>query len=480
MAPQTPDDWVTYLSRVHEASRARLEELDRYYEGKQPLAYLHPELLAELGEQLRQVVINWPRLVVDSLEERLDVEGFRFAVPGSTADEADADQSTSDELWRVWQANGMDEASQQAHVDAMVMGRAFMIVGSRDGDRSTPLITTESPLQVQADWDPQTRRVRAALKRWHETDPLTDAVLDRHATLYLPDRTVWYDQVGAAAWRKTDEDVHNLGVVPVVPLANRGRTLVPQGRTELADVIPLSDAACKVATDMMVSAEYHAMPRRVAFGFDEEDFTDEQGNAVSMWSRLAGRIWATAKNRKSGEDGDGADVIQFPEAQLTNFHETINALARLVASLAGMPPHFMGLSTDNPPSADAIKASEIRLIKRAERRQRAFGGGHEAANRLVLRLINGVWDPRALSLETVWRDPSTPTQAQKADAAVKLVQQGIIPVEQAREDLGYTAVQRERMRQMDEESLTRASVADLHALTTAFPPAPPAVQEQAA
>jgi len=476
MAPQTPDDWLLYLSRVHEASRARLEELNRFYEGGQPLAYLHPDLLAELGEQLRQVVINWPRLVVDSLEERLDVEGFRFAVPGSTADEADADQSTSDELWRVWQANGMDEAGQQAHVDAMVMGRAFMIVGSRPGDASTPLITAESPLQVQADWDPQTRTVRAALKRWHEYDPLTGAVLDQHATLYLPDRTVWYDQVGAAAWTQTEQDVHSLGVVPVVPLVNRPRLLVPQGRSELTDVIPLSDAACKIATDMMVSAEYHAMPRRVAFGFDEDDFTDENGNQVSMWSRLAGRIWATAKNRKSGDDGDGADVIQFPEADLTNFHDTLNALARLVASLSGLPPHFLGLATDNPPSADSIRASEIRLIKRAERHQRAFGGGHEAVNRLVLRLITGTWDPRALSLETQWRDPSTPTRAQQADATVKLVQAGIIPIEQAREDMQYTAVQRERMRQMDEDALTRASVADLQALTTAFPPAPEPVR----
>lgn len=98
-------------------------------------------------------------------------------------------------------------------------------------------------------------------------------------------------------------------------------------------MLPISDAACKIATDMMVSAEYHAMPRRVAFGFDQEDFTDETGQPVSVWSRLAGRIWATAKGRKE----DGADVVQFPEAQLANFHQTIELLARVASALAALP-----------------------------------------------------------------------------------------------------------------------------------------------
>jgi hypothetical protein len=73
---------------------------------------------------VRQVVINWPRLVVDSVEERLDVEGFRF--PGEPASDA--------ELWRIWQANDMDEQSQQGHLDSLVMGRAYVVIGVRGDD----------------------------------------------------------------------------------------------------------------------------------------------------------------------------------------------------------------------------------------------------------------------------------------------------------------------------------------------------------
>jgi len=456
----TPQEWLVLLTRRHTQLLPDLEALDRYYEGLQPLSYMHPQLVTEIGDRVRQVVINWPRLVVDSVEQRLDVEGFRFAVPGSTPDQDDADQATADDLWRIWQANNLDEQSQQAHVDALVMRRSFMIIGSNPDDPITPLITVESPLQMEVDYEPATRAVRAAMKRWYEVDPVTGAIRDEKATIYLRNQTVHYAKTVPSGWSVQAVDEHNLGVVPVVPIVNRGRLLNPGGVSELADVIPLSDAACKIATDMMVSAEFHAMPRRYALGFDQEDFTDASGNPISTWQQLAGRIWATAKNTKD----DGVAVGQFPEANLDNFHATLNSLARLVGSLAALPPHFLGLSTDNPPSADAIRSSEIRLIKRAERLQRAWGGSYEQAMRLVLRIRDGKWDPRARALETRWGDPATPTFAQKADAAVKLKAGGILPTEATWDLLNYTAVQQERMKQQFQAEADRALGSEFSAL----------------
>lgn len=466
MLTLSPQEWLVLLTRRHTQLLPDLQALDRYYEGLQPLSYMHPQLVIEIGERVRQVVVNWPRLVVDSVEHRLDVEGFRFAVPGSGGGENDGDEATADDLWRIWQANNLDEGSQQAHVDALVMRRSFLIVGTNPKDPTTPLITVESPLQMEVDYEPATRAVRAAVKRWYEVDPVTGAIRDEMATVYLADRTVHYAKTVPSGWSQISEDVHELGVVPVVPLVNRGRLLNPGGVSELSDIIPLSDAACKIATDMMVSAEFHAMPRRWALGFDKEDFVDEAGQPLSTWQQLAGRIWATAKNAKE----DGAMVGQFPEAELANFHNTLSQLAQLVASLAGLPPHFLGMATDNPPSADAIRSSEIRLIKRAERLQRGFGNGYEQAMRLALRIRDGVWNPRAVSLETRWRDPSTPTFAQKADAVVKLHAENLLPTEAAWDELGYTAVQQERMLQMQASATARVMDSDLAAFLGPKPP----------
>jgi hypothetical protein len=467
---RTDVQWLTHLIRCHDKVKPGLQLLDNYYEGKQPLSYMAPELQAELQESVRQVVINWPRLVVDSLEERLDVEGFRF--PGEpTADE---------ELWRIWQANDMDTQSQQGHLDALIMGRAYVVIGTREGDDKTPLITVESALDMYAEFDPRTREVIAAVKRWSVDDE--DGKVE-HATLYLPDSTSWWVKEKGLWIEDKDHarDDHEIGEVMVEVLANRPRLKNSNGVSELADVIPLSDAACKIATDMMVSAEYHATPRRVAFGFGEEDFVDANGRKVSAFSRIIGRMWATEKNRKE----DGADVIQFPEALLTNFHQTLTALAVLVASLSGMPPHFLGQAADNPASADGIRSSETRLVKRAERRQRGDGGTWERVNRKVRRLVDGDWSPEARSLETIWRDASTPTIAQKADAAVKLFTAKIVPLRQTREDMSYTQAQIQRMEEQDEQAaqdvMQRIMGGDLAALEAGpKPPAELILPEQAA
>lgn len=450
---RTELQWLTHLIKCHDKELPELQKLNSYYEGEQPLSYMAPELQAELQETVRQVVINWPRLVVDSIEERLDVEGFRFP------DEPSADE----ELWRIWQANDMDEQSQQGHLDALVMGRAYVVVGSREDDVETPLITVESALDMHAEFDPRTREVRAAVKRWSEE---TDDGKVEHATLLLPDATSWWVKK-KGVWIEDEElerDDHENGEVMVEVLANRPRLKCPNGVSELADVIPLSDAACKIATDMMVSAEYHATPRRVAFGFGEEDFQDEQGRKVSAFSRIIGRMWATEKDRKN----DGADVIQFPEASLHNFHETLKQLATLVASISGMPPYFLGHATDNPASADGIRSAETRLVKRSERRQRGNGGTWERVNRKALFIRDGVWNDDARALETIWRDASTPTVAQVADAAVKKFQAKIVPLRQTREDLGYTQAQIKRMEEQDreaaEDAMTRVLAGDLAAL----------------
>jgi hypothetical protein len=127
----------------------------------------------------------------------------------------------------------------------------------------------------------------------------------------------------------------------------------------------------------------------------------------------------------------------------------------LVASIAGLPPHYVGLTTENPPSADAIRSAEMRLVKRAERKQVPFGGAYERAMRQVKRLQDGDWDPKYRRLETIWRDPSTPTVAQKADAAVKLYStqpKPIVPLRLTREQLGLTQAQITRAEKEDAEA----------------------------
>lgn len=450
--PQSEQDWVTYLSAVHDQEVKELKALNNEYELRAPRAYMHPEIFREIGDRLQQVVVAWPMLVVDSLEERLDVEGFRL--PDSDAGDED--------LWRVWQENNLDESSQLAHLDALVMKRAYVCVGTNEDDADTPIVTCESPLEVYADVDPRTRQVRAALRRYQSAGGNLARETEYLATLYLPDQTIYYERTGSSGqYDEVDRDQHDLGIAPITPLVNRSRLADWCGRSELSPILPLAHAANKIATDMMVAAEFVALPIRGVMGLSLADFEDAAGNKLTALQVMLGRLLAIP-------DDDGqAKTFEFTSANLSNFHETLNQLARLTASIAGLPAHYVGLTTENPPSADAIRSAEIRLIKRAERKQRPFGGTWERTNRIVRRFQTGDWDPDMKRLETIWRDPSTPTVAQKADAAVKLfnLPKPIVPLRQTREDLGFSQAQIARMQ--EEDMLAEAQQAAMFEAQTA-------------
>jgi hypothetical protein len=425
---------VEYLSGQLAAEHSEMRKLNRYYEGEQPLCYMAPALQQELGDRITQLVINWPRMGVDAYENRLDVEGFRLP------NKAKAD----DRLWGIWQANDLDEVSQQAHLESLILKRSYAIVGPNPDEPDLPIITVEHPSQVITHHDPRTRKVIAGLKRWTDDD-------DRlYSTLYTPmvDRFYVYDK---GKWNLEDETEHQRGFCSVVPLVNRPRMMQPRGTSELADVIPIADAANKMATDMMISGEYHAMPRRVWFGLDEDDFVDENGKPLSTWEKVAGREWAT--NQRKGEE---ADVVQFPEAALSNFHDTIKLLAQVASQMLALPPHYLQFAGTNPASADAIRSSEAQLVKRVERKQRVLGGAWEQVMRIAATIAKlDVEGADLRRMETVWRDASTPTVAQVADAAVKKLQVGISTLRQARLDVGYTDTQIDLMEDEEREALER-------------------------
>jgi hypothetical protein len=437
-------DTLKALIQMHDRQLEKLRLYNSYYEGEQPLSYMHPELIQQLEGQVRQVVINWPQMVVDAIEERLDIEGFR------RPEEASGDK----DLWEIWQDNDMDSGSQRAHVEALALGRSYVTVGSPDVKGDAPVITDESPMDMIAVTDPKTRRTGAALRRWSSDGVELPASVANMATLYLPNSTIIFRKDDAGAWAPDGRrDDHNLGQTPVVPILNRARRKSPLGVSEMKLILPISDAACKIATDMMVGANFHALPRYWATGVSESDFVDENNNPVSIWKTVTGRMWATEE--------EVAKLGQFEASDLSNFHKTLDTLAQLVASLCGMPPHYLGFTTDNPASADAIRSSETRLVKRAERKQGMFEEGWEQVMRLAMRISSGKWDPTLRRLETAWRDPSTPTVGQVYDAAIKAYQADVVPLKFTRRKLGYNDVEIGQMEEMDAEAAAKDPVGQM-------------------
>lgn len=427
------------LNRENELAR-----LDRYYAGQQSGSFLPQEIRQQVGNRLTTLIVNWPRVIVDSIEERLDVEGFLLGGE-ETADEA---------LWDTWQANDMDEQSQLVHLDSLIHGSAFVSVGAfADGSAR---IEPETAHQVTIGFYPGTRVVASALKYWEDGD-------GKHARLYLPDVVeVW--ESGRTELELVEKIGHSLGRVPVEPFVNRPRVAATTGESELTDVIRLTDAVCKLATDMMVASEFHAMPRRWATGIQIPSGTAEQRERLQAEAQ---RYWDRATADKTWLAGTGVNFGQFAEADLSNFTGAIGMLTGQIAAIAGLPPHYLGVNTQTPASADAIRSAEASLVHRAKRKMRSLSGSWENVMRMAVAVERGVrvdeLPDEFNKLQTVWRDPATPTVAQAADAAVKLVQANIITNDQALEDLGYTPVQIERERQRRTDAAATQAVSTVRA-----------------
>lgn len=438
------------LEHVHTGWVREMTRWDQYFDGTQPISYMAADLAEDLGEQVTQLVINWPALVTETFAERLTPEGMRYpegspAVSGNT-------------LWEWWQANDMDDQAAMAHLDTIALARTALIVGP--GESSAPTITAESCMDVAWLRDPRTRHVETAMKRWAAEGD--DGIEQQWRTLYVPGRRIVLRN-DRGRWLVDSEDSSYPDLVPVVPMVNRPRLKRLDGRSEFEEIIPIADAANKMATDMMVSGEYHAMPRRWVFGLKMEDFKGKDGKLKSPWSVIKGRIWAN--------ENPDVKAGQFPESDLRNFHETIKILARLTAQLAGLPSSYMAFESVNPPSAESMRAEEQRLVKRAENKQIVFGNSYEAAMRHAIWFATGSYDPLAERMETEWREAGTPTTAQVADATVKKIQakgadgRPLVPTEQGRIDLGYTIEQRAEMARMDREALEDPVVAAYRALS---------------
>jgi hypothetical protein len=402
--------------------RFRLELLDAYFNGEQIVR----DLGISIPPQLKglHTVIGWPRIGVESLEQRLDLEAFRWA-----------DGSDSSDLDEIAESNDLFDEASLAHLDALTYGREYVAVGSGEDD-DPPLITFESPLDMTMFWDARLRMATAALR-----ESVEDGT--RIVTLYLQDQTVYAAET-TDGWEVFDRDIHNLGMVPVLRMANRQRTADRVGKSEITpEVMSITDAACRRLMGIEVAAEFFGAPQRYILGASESAFQDAEGNTKSAWETYIGRVLALERD----ENGDVPTVGAFTAHDPSGQTKIIDLYARIMASQLSVAPHVLGYTSDNPASADAIRYADNAQIKKAERRIRRFSATHRDAMRLALWFRDGEPPPKERRIETVWRNPATPTLAAQVDAATKLVQTGILPADSdvVLEMVGLTEDQRRRV-----------------------------------
>lgn len=355
-----------------------------------------------------RTVAGWCGTVVDVLEERLDWLGWVTS---------DGDDTFG--LNAVYEANELDVESGMSHLDSLIFGLSFVAVGTGADGEPSPLITPQSPKSFTGEWSARQRRLTYALSGKFENGAAVGA------TLYLPDETLTL-VAKSGSWLIADRDQHNLGRVPVVLMPNRVRGSRQIGRSEISRAVRYyADAAARTLLGLEVNREFYNAPQRIGLNVDDSMFVDDAGRSVSPWTAIQGRVWNIPPNQAGDPE---PRVEQFPPSSPAPYVDQVKGYATLLAAEAGIPPTYLGFQTDNPASADAIRAGEARLVKRAERRQVAFGRAWREVGRLALLIRDGDIPEDYDSVVSMrWRDAATPTRAASADEASKLISTGVLP-----------------------------------------------------
>lgn len=417
------DEETAIATRLGSSMAARRKvdaRLDAYYEGSRRLEQIGLAVPPELRRF--ETAVNWPRVVVDEVEHRLDVKALRL--PGEAG--------ASAVLREGWESNNLDSESPLLHKEAMILGRGFVSVGTNEEDKNHPLITVEPPRQMVALVDSRTRRMRGAMRQYVDWDK------KRRRTLLLPNSTIWLVS-GRNGWEIEDRDDHGLGRVPVVMFLNRRRAGEWWGTSEMADTIPLTDAAARALTNLQLAQEGLAVPSRYIFGVDPKKMVDPKtGQSVPVWEAYYTALMAHAdKDVKAG---------QFAAADLKNFTDTVDHYGSLVASTSGLPARYFGNTTVNPAAEGAIRADEARLVKNAERKASDWGDAWGWVMALYERFRTGEW-LEGNRIRAEYHDAGTPTFAQKSDAIQKLHGSGaILSREGSWDELGWSEERKDQER----------------------------------
>ncbi|WP_436776040.1 phage portal protein [Yinghuangia sp. YIM S09857] len=411
-APSTPLEWTDYLHAKLRDKQSKIQVYDEYYEGeKQKLAFAQARFRSAFGDLFERFSDNFCGLIVDSLAERMRIEGIRMT------EEPGADKDAQE----IWQRNSLDADAPSAHLDALVHGESYGVVwGDSDGQ---PIVSVESAENVAVHMRPGSRRdVVAALKVY------SDEWGTERSTLVLP-TSVWQStQTRAGHWAEPIYSRNPLGFCPVTAIQNRPR-LSGKAFSELKSVIPLQDAVNKVVIDALVASEYAAWPQRYVTGMEIQE--DSDGRPVEPYRLAIDRLLqAEDPNTRFG---------QFDPANLANYVTLVEMLVQHLASTSRVPFHYFLLNGGQSPSGEAITSAEAGLVAKARERMIYFG---EAWERIMRHCFAVLGDPRAraYSAEVMWGDPEYRTESQHIDALTKL-RTLRVPLLQLWQDAGYSPQQ---------------------------------------
>lgn len=374
---------------------------------------------------------NLYRVAVDSVAERMRLRGVHVTAAGT---------DVSKIAWNEWLASDMDQHTPTLIREALAAGAGFCTIITTPSGRSRVVVEDAESMVTQ--FDPITRDPVKSLRRWDDVHP-DGTIRTEYATVYDSAEVRTYEK--RSGWTLIERVPHTLGQVPVVTVTNRRALSGTYGYSVIDDMAPLVDGLSKVLSDMLVASEDVARPRRWASGIDLEEqddddgFVADAGVGIDMDGHLSddpdGNTPVESPfehgNRMFTTESADAKFGQLPGADLAGYRTAAELLRQEIMTVASLPAHLVGVTTANPASADATRASELSLTAAAESAMSVVGPSLERAFRLLVSARTG-FRPEDVTVRLRWCRPDTRSEAQDVDGVTKLFSLGLLSVEEAR------------------------------------------------
>lgn len=332
---------IGYLRDKLKRKSIRVKKRYEYYEmknQKQRESALIPPWL----KGLYVATVGWCGKAVDALSDRLIFEGFQ---------EGTDYYGTG----QIFDLNNPDIFFDSLIRESMIASCAFVHIAHGDGVEQTPklsVLTADNATGIIDEFTGLLKEGYAVLDRDEHGTPILEA-------WFTPEFTE-YHMKGAEPYREDNPALYPLLVpVPYRPDAKR-----PFGHSRITRAcMYYQEFARNTLERAEVSAEFYSFPQKYVTGLDPE------AEPLDSWRASISAMLRFDKD----ESGDSPKLGQFQQQSMSPYTEQLRTAAAMFSGETGLTLDDLGFVTDNPSSAEAIKAAHENLRLTARKAQRTYG-----------------------------------------------------------------------------------------------------------
>ena len=326
-----------YLRKLLIAKRTRVLMRYSYYEMKNGIKYLQT-LIPPKFMWMAQTM-GWCGKAVDSLADRLSFREFKHD---------DFDMNT------IFRMNNMDILPDSAMLSALISSCSFIYIS--EDETGFPRLQVIDGSNATGVIDPITNMLTegyAVLKRNDSKEPVLEAY-------FVAGRTEYYE-----GGKLTRTDTHNAPYALLVPVIYRPDAMRPFGHSRISRAcMNQMQGAMRTLLRSEVSAEFYSFPQKYVTGLAQDTEFEQFKATMSTFLKFT-----------KDDEGESPKLGQFTQQSMSPYIEQLRTFASLFAGETGLTTDDLGFVTDNPSSADAIKASHENLRLLARKAQKTFGSG---------------------------------------------------------------------------------------------------------